>query len=247
MEVKTEPAGRLYDIFQEARQKNDGDSSRKVWAEVFGVAEDDTSTILKMLAELIQLTHSTKGKIENLNDIDHELYLRPFSKIERILSQINLDAGWKHWKNQIDEPTIYGLQFCSDKLNRITNYTKIPNEEIDAIKQSLSDLTDQILKSELDISLKELLIRNLESLRQALISFKIKGIDGIQQELELNLGSIILHKEEIKAKSNESNESILWSSYFKFLEGLNKTISVAKNIKELGGKEIFKLIGIDNG
>ena len=244
MEVKTEPAGRLYDIFNEARQKPEGDSSRKVWSEIFGVPEEDTGIILKMYADLIQLSQTTKEKLE---DIDHDLYLRPFSRIERILSQINLDAAWKNWKAQIDEPTIYGLQFCSDKLNRITNYERISNEEIDAIKLSLSKLTDQILNSKLDSSLKELLIRNLESLRQALIAFKIKGIEGIQQELELNLGSIILHQEEIRSKSNVDNESSLWTGYFKFLEGLNKTIAAAKNIKELGGKDFLKLIGMDNG
>ncbi|MEQ6342921.1 MAG: hypothetical protein M3A44_15080 [Gammaproteobacteria bacterium] len=247
MEVKTEPAGRLYDIFHEAKLKPEAHSSRKVWAEVFDVPEEDTGTILKMLAELIQLTHATKEKLEKLNDINHELYLRPFSQIERVLSHINLDAGWKHWKDQIDEPTIYGLQFCSDKLNRVTNYTKIPNEEIDSIKQSLSELTDQILNSELDNSLKELLVRNLEGLRQAIISFKIKGIEGIQREVELNLGSIILHREEIRSKSISGKESALLSKYFKFIEGLNKTISTAKNIKELGGKDFLKLIGIDNG
>ena len=247
MEVKSEPAGRLYDIFNEARKKPEKESSRKVWAAVFGVPEDDTGAILKMLAELIQLAHHTQEKIERLDDIDHQLYLRPFTKLGRILSHINLDTAWKHWRDQIDEPTIYGLQFCSDKLNRVTNYTKIPNDEVDKIKKSLSELTDQVLESELDNSLKELLIRNLERLRLALLSFKIKGLEGIEQELELNFGSMVLHRDEIRKKSGSDNDGVLWNKYFKFLEGLNKTIAVAKNIKELGGKELLKLIGIGDG
>lgn len=246
MEVKTEPAGRLYDILEQARRQPPSVPARDAWAAVFGVDASDTGTILKMLADLTQLMHTTKIKVEALEGIDHDLYLRPFTKIETILSQINLDGSWQHWKNQIDEPTIYGLQFCSDRLNRATNYTKIPNDEVDAIKKSLSELTDQILESDLDKGLKELLIRNLEQLRQALISFKIKGIDGLEQELALNLGSIILHREEIKEKSS-NGKSALWEKYFVFLEGVNKTISSAKNIKELVGSELFKLIGISGG
>jgi hypothetical protein len=247
LEVKTEPAGRLYDILNEARGKPEGDSSRKVWASVFSVPEKDTGTILRMLAELIQLAHETKTRIESLDDIDQNLYLRPFNKIERLLSQINLDAGWKHWKTQIDEPTIYGLQFCSDKLNRVTNYTKIENTEIDEIKKSLSELTDLVLKSDLDPFLKQLLVRNLESLRQSLIAYKLKGIDGIQQEIELNLGSIVLHKEEIREKSIQKDSSALWKKYFAFLDGLNKTIATAKNLKQVGGTEMLKLLGLGDG
>lgn len=246
MEVKTEPAGRLFDIFQEARTKPATDSSRKVWSSIFGVPENETGTILKMLADLIHLTHETKAKIEQLDDIDHQLYLKPFTKIEQILSKINLDAGWQQWKDQIDETTIYGLQICSDKLNRITNYTKIKNDELDKIKKSLAELTDMVLEADLHTSLKQLLIRNLERLRQSLISYRIKGIEGIEQEVELNLGSVFLHKEEIQEKIKTDENKALWHRYFSFLDGLNRTLATAKNIKQLVGP-VIKLIGIDNG
>ena len=233
MEIKTEPAGRLFDILQEAKRKSENYTARKVWSEIFEVEEQDTSTLLKMLADLIRLMHLSKRNIEELNDIEHELYLKPFSRLEVIFSQVNLDAQWKAWRDQIDESTLYGLQFCSDRLNRSTNYTKITNDELDKIKDSLSDLVEQILASELEVSLKQLLIRNLERLRQTLIAYRINGIDGIETEIELNLGSILLHKDEIKKKSGE-NSTHIWKKYFSFLDGLNKTISTAKNVKSLG-------------
>lgn len=247
MEVKTEPAGRLFDIFKEARTKPATDSSRKVWSSIFGVPENETGTILKMLADLIQLTHETKAKIEQLDDIDHQLYLKPFTKIEQILSKINLDAGWQQWKDQIDETTIYGLQICSDKLNRITNYTKIKNDELDKIRKSLAELTDMVLEADLHTSLKQLLIRNLERLRQSLISYRIKGIEGIEQEVALNFGSVLLYREEIREKTETDENKTLWQRYFSFLSRLNIILATAKNIKQLTGEEIIKLIGIGNG
>jgi hypothetical protein len=246
LEVKTEPAGRLYDILQEGRTKPGDYPSRRVWASIFGVPEIDTGTILRMLAELIQLTYETKVEIEKLEDVDHQLYLRPFQRIESLFSQINLDAPWKHWKDQIDEPTIYGLQFCSDKLSRATNYTKIDNDEIEKIKNSLSELTDQVLETQLDSFLKQLLVRNLESLRQSLIAYRIKGIDGIQQEIELNLGSMVLHRDEIRQKYEHSKSGNLWKKYLSFLDGLNKTIAAAKNLKQIGGAEVLKLLDLNN-
>ena len=247
MEVKTEPAGRLYDILSEVKRADEKLSSRNVWAKAFDVSPNDTSILLRMLAELIQLADETKNKIERIEDIDHKLYLKPFKKLDQFFSKINLDAGWKPWKDMLDDTTIYGLQFCSDKLHRSSNYTKIGNEQIESIKVSLNELTEMVVNSDIDQSLKELIVSNLEYLRQSLLSYKIRGIDGIQQAIELNLGSIILHKQEIKAKSKNGDRKKFWDKYASLLDNLNKTISAAKAIKELGGADLLKLLGFGDG
>lgn len=245
MEVKTEPAGRLFDILQEARSKPDQQKVRKVWAEVFGVEESDTGTILRMIADLIQLTYKTKSQIEALDDVDHALYLKPFNKIERIFSSINLEASWQGLKNLIDEPTIYGLQFCSDKLNRNSKITALKNSELDQIKKSLIELSDMISNSSLEPSLQLLLLRNIESLRQALIAYKIKGIDGIETEMELSLGSLVLNREKVKESVAKNNSGGVFEKYFKLLDGLNKTVSTAKKVDQLTG--LSKLLGVNDG
>ncbi|MBB1326599.1 hypothetical protein H5089_13960 [Pseudoalteromonas sp. SR45-1] len=246
MEVKTEPAGRLFDILQEARSKPEQHKVRKVWAEVFGLQENDTGTILRMIADLIQLIYKTKSQIEALDDVDHLLYLKPFQKIERMFSNINLEAPWQGCKNQIDEPTIYGLQFCSDKLNRSTKITALKDMELEQIKKSLTELSDMITGSSLEPSLQLLLLRNIESLRQALIAYKIKGIDGIETELELNLGSLVLNKEKIKASVEKDNSSGVFKKYLKLLEGLNRTVSTAKKVDQLTGNTLSKLLGVND-
>lgn len=245
MEVKTEPAGRLFDILQEARSKPEQQKVRKVWADVFGVEESDTGTILRMIADLIQLTYKTKSQIEALDDIDHKLYLKPFNKIERLFSSINLEASWHGLKNLIDEPTIYGLQFCSDKLNRNSKITALKNSELDQIKKSLTELSDMISNSSLESSLQLLLLRNIESLRQALIAYKIKGIDGIETELELSLGSLVLNREKVKECVAKSSSGGVFEKYFKVLDGLNKTVTTAKNVDQLIG--LSKLLGVSDG
>lgn len=245
MEVKTEPAGRLFDILQEARSKPDQQKVRKVWADVFGVEESDTGTILRMIADLIQLTYKTKSQIEALDDVDHKLYLKPFNKIERLFSSINLEANWQGLKNLIDEPTIYGLQFCSDKLNRNSRITALKNSELDQIKKSLTELSDMISNSSLEPSLQLLLLRNIESLRQALIAYKIKGIDGIETELELSLGSLLLKRDKVKESVAKNNSNGVFEKYFKILDGLNKTVSTAKKVDQLTG--LSKLLGVNDG
>ena len=241
MQVKSEPAGRLYDILSAARECNENEKSRDVWAKVFEVDPADTGELLKMLAELIDLVAETKAALGRLEDIDHKVYLRPFKQIEAALSQTNLDANWKPWRNRLDEPTLYGLQFASDKLSRVMGYTEISAEDIVKIHEELDGLTKSVLDSELNEDLKTFLIRNLEGLRQALIAYRIRGVDGLEQEVARNLGSILLHKDQIQAAPDQKP---VWDRYSRFLDSVNKTVSTAKSAKSLL-PPVLKLIGME--
>ena len=109
MKVKNNPAGRLHDLLRLAKQQGSKLPVRTVWAKVFDIEPADTGILLQMLADLITLVSETKISIERLDDVDHEIYLKPFAKIEKFFSQVNLDAAWEPWLKQLDEPTLYGL------------------------------------------------------------------------------------------------------------------------------------------
>lgn len=246
MNVKTEPAGRLVDILQAAKTKHDQSKVKTVLAEVFNLDETDTESLLRIVADLIQLVYKTKKQIEEMENVNHDLYLKPFTRLELMLSTINLEAHWKSWKNYLDEHTIYGLQFASDQLSRISMVSSIANEEIDHIKNSLQSITDEILDSSIDEDLKLLLIRNLESLRQALLAYKIKGIEGIETELALNIGSIILNKDKLQESAAHNESKSIFKKFSTFLEGVNKTVSTAKKVNEIANDTgITKLLGVD--
>ncbi|WP_407547352.1 hypothetical protein [Vibrio parahaemolyticus] len=53
MRVKSDAAGRLLDILTEAKSKSEKLRARQVWASVFNIPENDSGSLLLMLAELI--------------------------------------------------------------------------------------------------------------------------------------------------------------------------------------------------
>jgi len=238
MEVKNNPAGRLHDLLSAARNQNGKESARKAWAAVFGIEPDDTGALLKMLADLIDLVHETKTSIQRLDDVNHQLHLKPFKKIEALLSQLNLEAGWEHSKAQLDEPTLYGLQFSSDKLSRISGFTQIANDEISLLRKQLDDLVSSVVDSNLPQDVKFLLLRNLEAIRHALLAYRVRGIEGLQEEVERSLGSVMLHRDEIAASKNKPEERKVWETFFKLVEQLNKVVTLARNSKELAAPAI---------
>lgn len=235
MEVKNNPAGRLHDLLEMARHRPGNDSSRKAWAAVFDVSAEDTAAILKMLADLIDLTHETKIAIQRLDDVDHGIYLEPFKRIEALLSQINLDASWDHWQKQLDSQTLYGLKFGADKLSRLSGYTQIEKDEITALRVELESMLASVIDTDLPQPLKELFLRNLEALRHALLAYRIRGIEGLQQEIERAVGSLVLHKEQIPPAGSDARERKTWEGFFSLVDRLNKLVSLARNAKALSG------------
>ncbi|MEE2732893.1 MAG: hypothetical protein VYA55_18885 [Pseudomonadota bacterium] len=234
MEVKADSAGRLHDLLEVAAKQNDGKSAREVFGLIFNVDCNDNESILRLLADVINLSYQTKNRIRALDDVDHALYLRPFGNIEKVLSAVNLDASWKAYKPLLDETTLYGLKFCSDKLSRIENVSSIENSVLEEIQNELNTLVEKILKSNLNQELKSLLISNLEELRQAIVAFRVRGIEGIERGVEICLGSIVVNKDKIKSQADDKDVGWSIKSYFAILDVVNKTVSAAKGVKELG-------------
>lgn len=239
MDIKNNPAGRLFDILTAARNQSARDSARNAWATVFEVDRKDTGTILKMLADLIDLTHETKESIKRLNDVDHALHLTPFGNIENMLSTVNLDGAWEPCKNLIDDMTLLGLRFNADKLSRASGFTHVADEDLVEIRKSLDELINKVVDSSLEADLKSLLLRNLESVRHALVSYRVRGIQGLQDEVEKSFGSMLLRKGDI-AKSSEEHKEV-WHSFYTLIDRVHKLVSLARDSKELAAPAVLAL------
>ena len=243
MEVKNNPAGRLYDILREAKKQQASQQTRKVFADLFDVDATDTNQILLIWADLIKLSSEAKKALTNIENIDHSIYLKPFTKLENVLSSINLNQKWENYSNNIDENTMYGLQFCSDTLGRSIGQTSIENEKINEIQKEIEELSEKIIKKNIPPKLKDLILNNLENIRRALIVYRINGIDGLEREFERTIGSLVLHHSEINNIEAEEQDKNPVTDVFELMEKIHKVISIAKSTKELAAPIFALLMG----
>lgn len=81
-----------------------------------------------------------------VNPVTFPLFLKPSDNIEKLFSQINLEGSWQIGRQLLNEPTIYGLQFCSDRLSRETSVSTANHEKIERIQQVLSEFTKLLLQ-----------------------------------------------------------------------------------------------------
>jgi hypothetical protein len=235
MDVKNNPAGRLQDLLAKARKQTPDPAAKHAWAAVFAVPPEDTGALLQMLADTIALVGEAKAAIQRLTDVDHALYLQPFKKVEALFSNLNLEAGWGQSKQHLDETTLYGLRIAADKLSRVSGYTHIDTAALAALRQDLEALlTEALGLTDLPKDLKELFVRNLEALRRALLAYQVRGIEGLQQELERTVGSLMLHRDQVKAAAAAGGTAA------KFLKGfsacvktVNELLAAAKTARDL--------------
>jgi len=245
LDVRNNPAGRLHDLLEMARQRPPQELARNTWAAVFGV-DPNTGVLLKMLADLFGLINQAKAAIQQLDDVNHALYLKPLHRIETILSHINLEESWDHWKRQINEAILEGLQFNADLLSRKSGFTHVNENEISGLKKELEALMSLVIEVELPNDLKFLFIRNLEAIHYALLAYRVRGIEGLEQEIERAVGSMVLHKNSIPPNTEVSPRRKAWENFCAFIGRLNNIVSLAKNSKELGApvaQEIIQRLG----
>ena len=233
--VKPDSAGRLLDLLLEAKARKNNERFCDVWAGIFGVPASDTGSVLSLVSQFIELNQKAKDDIRKLSDADHDLYLRPFNKIDSIFSRINFDEGWAAWKSQLDETLITELRFVSDKLKRNTSQTFINSGDVAQLLQQVTDLETEILESDLHEDVKRLLLQNLSQIRACLISYRISGPEAIKVEFQRSMGSLYLEKEQIlrNSKSNDQKERAIWDKFLKVLAQFNTISGAYKNWQNL--------------
>ncbi len=191
------PAARLLEIINKARSIPGNVSTGDGWAKLFDLNSKDLPEILLRISDLFQLIYETRRAVEELNDYDHQLYLRPIDKVVSAFTTIRFDIEWAHIINQFDETTLYGLSICSDVLSKYSKEQPIDEETIKALLKDVNDLQEDVLKSGLPDELRSFLLEQLEKLRSALLNYRVFGSKRLKSTLESITGAVFLKGNDI--------------------------------------------------
>lgn len=243
MSKSNNPASRLYELLKNARGMGQDKPIREVWATVAGISPSDYPRVLRFVADLIILSQEAKGAIENLENVDHDIYLSPFKNVEQALARINLDDRWESFSRYLDEPTMVSLSFCADTLSRSSSNGLIPNEELDSLLLDIEQVLEQIINLELPDELRMFLVEHLEQMRAAVLSYRIFGNEGLRRALESVLGATILNQEAIKRNMVIDENQKMWGDIWKIIQNLANSLNAVESIKSLSEPIIAFLTG----
>lgn len=237
------PAGRLLNILLSVRAEKDNVPVKQVWAKEFGLSPDDTGSVLFMVAELIALIKNSQEAIQKIEDINHTIYLKPFRNIEKAFAVSNLENNWSSFKNHITSDTIVGLQFCSDTLSRKIGESEIPQEQLDKLLVEVESLLVTLINSNYPEDFKVFLVDNLENIRKAILTYRIRGAVELKKVLENSIGTICMHHEQIVEHNKFSSDDKTLSRFFDIVSGLKNLVGLALKTKELAAPIAKFLLG----
>lgn len=176
------PAGRLYAILAEAKTQSSSRTFKEVWSTVFGVPLHDMPGIFYRLVLLQDLTTEVERKIREF-ETNHEVFLEHLPKVRSLLNVTNFDIGWSHGITILSEGVLVTLQFCSALLDKHCPEKTISDTDLKDISSEIDALFSSISTSDLKKSLKALLLDLLESMRRAIVEYRIRGARGLRENL----------------------------------------------------------------
>ncbi|WP_442109154.1 hypothetical protein [Pseudomonas sp. NUPR-001] len=237
MEIKNNPVGRLYAILREASGHGDGSPTHAVWQTVLGVPNGDTGALLKSIANLIHLQGEAKQALIDGIPGDQTIYLAPFAKIDNLFKKIDLTSRWAQHRQHLDEATLSALAFGDHVLEPQFGKTTLNADLVKTFVEQLDKLLLQCIDSDLPVALKRFFKDNLESLRQALLSYKIYGAQGIEDEIDRIWGTMSRHSADISDQVNGSSKGLM-KSIFELIGNVNNSIQITETTLKLAGPVI---------
>ena len=239
MPKSNNPVGRLYEILV-ALQKaatNQNERLDAIITKVFKIEASDSSQLLEIYLELLNLTKESEREIRKLPEESHELHLRAIRKIEKAFVKQSLHSSWTSFSQSLDPATMTGLEHTADNLSYHGEQT-VSTEDLENLQREVNELLEMVTETEMNEMLKTFLVEHLEKIQQADRYYRIKGARGLRDALERIMGAVLIYAKE---NPNQKAPEKVQSKLFSMMGLLVKIVSFANDLKGLTGIDILSL------
>lgn len=192
---KSNPAGRLHELLSQAAKNAEQTKTRDVWASVLDCDAEDDAEITKRVIEVYGLTREVERLVRLIPDLNHDLYLASFNRIEKALFPLHLQNAWNQSKQALTPDVLTRLQFCAEELGKHYTEESVDAEALEEIARLVSVTFEAVEFSEIDPALRLALLETLEGIRHALATYRIRGAKGVMEALQSLLGSLVVNNE----------------------------------------------------
>ena len=232
---ESNPAGRLHKILAQAKKRPDQEKVRKVWATVLDLEENDV-IVTKAVVELYSLSNEIQSLIKMNDQLNHELYLKSFNRINQSFFPLNLGADWKSVKGHLTEESLTRLQFCAQELSTFYTEDTLSDEDLKEIIDKTEALFESVYASSLPDTLRLSLLEEVERLRNAIVMYRIKGAKGLKEALQGTIGAVVANQQDLKDTSEQNPDVI--KRLGELIDKLDSFTSRALKLKKMLTKPI---------
>jgi hypothetical protein len=204
---ESNPAGRLHKILSRAKGQPDNHKVKDVWMMAIGIEGDDVD-VTKSVIELYSLSQEIQSLIKMNDNLNHDLYLSSFHRIERAFFPLNLGAGWQGVKQHLTDEALTRLQFCAQELSSFYSEETLSEEDLADIIKKTDELYNSLYSSTLPNVLRLTLLEEVQRIRNAISLYRIKGAKGLKEALQGAIGAVVANQEDLKSAKTENSDVI---------------------------------------
>ena len=213
-------------------------SASIAWTGAFGMSSQEC--LDNLLCGLIADISDYERLVKRDTRINEAVHLKHLTRVKSGLLSVN-SGVWESFRKTFDDGLLDVLQLMSENISAHRVEEIIPDQDLASLQADLTDLIDKVLSSDFDSEIKSVLIDGLESVRQAIIDYRIFGAERIRQALDRNVGLIHRYREEFKT-AYESNDRQVVADFLGFLKKADIVVSTASKIKQLAAPIIDRML-----
>ena len=137
-----------------------------------------------------------KEAVEELTNIDTQLLLRWYPKVEAAFMVPLSGTPISHFFSHIDPTVEYGVEVCAELLSRKLPEKIVSDENLKALQKDFAELRAEVIADDnIPPPLKKLILHHVNEILKAISDYDITGIQPLEHAVENAVGSVLLHPE----------------------------------------------------
>ena len=185
------PARRLHSIIQDLK-KQPNERVDVAFAKALNVDPEDYTLLIKRIGLVFTLVDASKQAIEKIDEINHEIYLKPIRDVSDRLREIHLVSRVNNSSiHHITDSVMAYLDMTAEYLTKHLPEPTISNENRKKILNSIHDLWKETKDAtEMPDKLRYFIFDKLDLLRRAVEIYDVSGATPVQEASESIIGSM---------------------------------------------------------
>lgn len=188
------PAARLLSILEKAKEIPPSMNCRNAWKKLLGPIENN-AMLISRLGKIMELPEQIIQAMQDGFPSQGDTWSHWEAQISQGFSAQNLNANWDSFINNIDAHSIIYLRLASDLLHSKSNTKVIADEQINAVRESIQTIYEEVLNSELPGEIKKYVIRCLRKILVGIDEYHLTGALPLLDTIETMVGHSAIDKD----------------------------------------------------
>ena len=232
------PAERLLSIYDKLISQQKDQSMTQTWAVVFDLDKDDPNIEDKVVSCLVALREQINFSRLKLTEIDVPIDLTSpgFDNLKNVASTSNLNSSWNGIRGNIQLPECRHAFTWSSWVLRDLSENDISTEDLIELINEISDLEKIIMVTQMSSTLRNFILQQIASIKEALVLATVQGSRPIRESYEKIAGAFIIYKDVIEPEAKQANGKTkeVIKKFGNIVKKFAEAGEVTENLKSLG-------------